>query len=86
MYTAIAAPIGSDGLATPTSFFKTCLALFIVIAFWIGGYLWKREGYLKVSQIDVDTGRRELDWDAINAYRRQVAAYPAWKRLLTHLF
>lgn len=50
------------------------------------GYLWKREGYLKIDQIDVDTGRRELDWDEINAYRAKVAAYPAWKRVFAKLF
>jgi amino acid transporter len=35
-----------------------------------------------MDQIDVDTGRRELDWEAINAYRAEVATWPAWKRFL----
>jgi amino acid transporter len=53
--------------------------------FWIIGYLWKREGWLRTAQMDVDTGRRELDWDEINAYRRKVASWPAWRRVM-HIF
>jgi amino acid transporter len=32
--------------------------------------------------MDVDTGRRELDWEAINVYRAEVASWPAWKRFM----
>lgn len=62
------------------------LALPIVILFWIIGYLWKREGWLKTEQIDVDSGRRELPWDEINAYRAELAAMPAWKRIVHTVF
>ena len=58
----------------------------MVILFWIVGYFWKRTGWLKVEQIDVDTGRRELDWDAINAYNAQIAELPALKRLMHKIF
>ncbi|KAF4591535.1 Amino-acid permease inda1 [Ophiocordyceps camponoti-floridani] len=81
-YTAIAAPIGKSGLNTAEGFFKSYLAVPVVIVFWIGGYLWKRTGWLRTHQIDVDTGRRELDWDEIRAYRERVATWPAWRRLL----
>jgi amino acid transporter len=54
----------------------------VVLFFWICGYLWKRQGWLRTSQIDIDSGRREVDWDSINAERARVAAMPAWKRLL----
>ncbi|EHA49222.1 Amino-acid permease inda1 [Pyricularia oryzae] len=67
-------------------FFSAMLALPIVILFWIIGYLWKREGWLKTEQIDVDSGRRELPWDEINAYRAELAAMPAWKRIVHTVF
>ncbi|UKZ76638.1 Amino-acid permease inda1 [Trichoderma virens FT-333] len=84
-FTAIAPP-GVDGLNDAEGFFQSYLAAPIVIAFWVAGYLWKRTGWLKVSQIDVDTGRRELDWEQIHAYREYVASLPAWKRVYYHLF
>jgi amino acid transporter len=46
------------------------------------GYIWKREGAVKLDQIDLDTGRRQLDWEAINAYRAEVATWPKWKRVI----
>ena len=69
-------------MATVESFFKSYLSFPIIFLFWAGGYLWKREGWISVKDIDVDTGRREHDWDAIHAYRQRVAEMPAWKRLL----
>lgn len=69
-------------MGTAESFFKQYLAFPIVMLFWAIGYLWKRTGWLSVAQIDVDTGRREHDWDEINAYKAKVAAWPAWRRAL----
>lgn len=54
----------------------------VVLLFWGCGYLWKREGWLRTDQIDLDTGRREHDWDAINAYRAKVAGWPKWRQTL----
>jgi amino acid transporter len=76
-----------DGsLGTAEGFFQSYLALPVVILFYAVGYIWKREGWRKVSEIDLDTGRREHDWDTINAYRERLANGPAWKRLWHHLF
>lgn len=61
------------------------LAAPVVLFFWAIGYLWKRAGWLRTSQMDVDTGRRELDWEAINAYRAHVATWPAWRRFLSKI-
>lgn len=85
-YTAIVAPPGEHGMGTAEGFFKQYLALPVVMLFWVIGFAWKRTGWLKTSQIDIDTGRRELDWVEINAYRTQVAAYPAWRRILHMMF
>ncbi|KAL2870199.1 amino acid permease/ SLC12A domain-containing protein [Aspergillus lucknowensis] len=64
------------------TFFKQYLALPVVLFFWICGFLWKRQGWLRTHQIDVDSGRREIDWDYINAERAKVAAMPIWRRWL----
>jgi len=82
VYVAIAAPAGESGVNDAEGFFSQCLAIPVVLVFWIVGFLWKRTGWLRMDQIDVDTGRRELDWEAINAYRAEVATWPAWKRFL----
>ncbi|KJZ72016.1 Amino-acid permease inda1 [Hirsutella minnesotensis 3608] len=84
-YTAIVAPPGKSGMGTVENFFKSYLAAPVVIAFWIFGYLWKRTGWIRTAEMDVDTGRRELDWDEINAYRATVAAWPAWRRALNKI-
>ena len=83
-YIAIS-PLGKK-LGTAEDFFMAYLALPCVMLFWVIGFLWKRTGWLRTSQMDVDTGRRELDWDEINAYRAKRATWPLWKRFLTHLF
>ncbi|KAJ3502960.1 hypothetical protein NM208_g16612 [Fusarium decemcellulare] len=59
-----------------------CLAIPIVIVFWIAGFIWKRTGWLTIDQIDLDTGLREHDWDHINAYRAEVASWPKWRQYL----
>ncbi|KAH9886340.1 amino acid permease/ SLC12A domain-containing protein [Xylariomycetidae sp. FL2044] len=84
-YVAICPP-GKPGYSDAEGFFKSYLALPVVLLFWAIGYLWKRTGWLRTSQIDVDTNRRELDWDEINAYRASLAAMPAWKRMLHVVF
>ncbi|KAL7899703.1 amino acid permease domain-containing protein [Trichoderma sp. SZMC 28014] len=84
-FTAIAPP-GQHGLNDAEGFFQSYLALPIVLAFWLAGYIWKRTGWLKIEQIDVDTGRRDLNWDEIHAYREHIASLPSWKRVYYHLF
>jgi len=83
-YTAIW-PVGEKGSAE--TFFKAYLALPIVLALWIGGYIWKRERPRRSHEIDLDTGRKV--WDsaekirAIRAARRQK---PWYVRLYIILF
>ncbi|KAI1382863.1 amino-acid permease inda1 [Hypoxylon trugodes] len=87
-YVAVAPPGGgpNGNLNDAQGFFKAYLALPIVMAFWIVGYVWKRTGWLRTHQIDVDTGRREIDWDEINVYRERVASLSAWRRILNIVF
>ncbi|KAK5052097.1 Amino-acid permease inda1 [Exophiala bonariae] len=84
-FVAIAPPFTSD-LNDAEGFFKAYLALPVVLFFWVVGYVWKRKGWVRLADIDLDTGRREHDWDTINAYRRQVATWPAWRRALSAVF
>ncbi len=83
-YVAVS-PIGKS-LNDAEGFFKTYLALPVVLVFWAGGWLWKRQGWLTLDKIDVDSHRRELPWDEIHAYRAELAAMPAWKRLFYTVF
>jgi amino acid transporter len=76
--------VGPTG--TASDFFGAYLAAFVVAAFWVAGYFWKREGWLRTAQMDVDTGRRELDWDLINAEREEIKTWPSWKRFLNRIF
>jgi amino acid transporter len=87
-YTAVS-PLGLEEgkkVGTAEDFFMSYLALFVVGAFWAAGYFWKREGWLRTAQMDVDTGRRELDWDLINKEREEMKTWPAWKRLSARIF
>jgi len=83
-YTAVS-PIGTR-VGTASDFFSAYLAVFVVASFWVAGYFWKREGWLRTAQMDVDTGRRELDWDLINKEREEIKSWPAWKRTLNRMF
>ncbi|KAK3320601.1 amino-acid permease inda1 [Cercophora scortea] len=83
----IEAPEGSvNGFNTVEGFFQAYLAMPVVMLFYVIGYAWKRQGWLSVEKIDVDTGRRELPWEAINAWRAELALMPTWKRIYHNVF
>ncbi|KAK3937318.1 amino acid permease/ SLC12A domain-containing protein [Diplogelasinospora grovesii] len=83
-YVAIC-PVGG-GYNDVQGFFKSYLALPVVIFFYIVGRLWKGKGWLKPEEINVDEGRRELPWEEIHEYRAQLAAMPAWRRMIHTVF
>ncbi|KAL4796754.1 amino acid permease/ SLC12A domain-containing protein [Aspergillus venezuelensis] len=87
-FVAVAPPGGGPNgtFNDAEGFFKSYLALPVVLFFWACGYIWKREGWLRTDQIDIDTGRRELDWEVIHAERARIAAMPAWRRALNIIF
>ena len=85
MYSAICPP-GEEGYGTVEQFFSAMLALPVVILFWIVGYLWKGKGWLRTINMDIDTGRREHDWEEIAQYKARVAAMPLWRRLIWKWF
>jgi amino acid transporter len=68
------------------SFFKSYLAIFVVLFFYLIGWVWKRSAWKTLAQIDVDSGRREVDWDTINAQRATYAKWPKWRRIASKFF
>jgi amino acid transporter len=83
-------PIGGmseDPAEVAQDFFKTFLAVPIVIAFSIGGYVWKRSTPRKAHEIDIDVSRRrarpytllrntDADWYcALETDRKEELAY-----------
>lgn len=89
-YTAIKGSVEGN---TAEPFFYNLLACFVVVPFYIAGYFWKKKqfpnsppGWLKLSQIDVDSGRRELDYEAFEKYRNFMQTAPTWRRFLSYLF
>ncbi|TRX91035.1 hypothetical protein FHL15_008017 [Xylaria flabelliformis] len=83
-YVAIS-PIGKN-LGDAEGFFMTYLAAPVVLVFAAGGLAWNRRGWQRTKDIDIDTGRREHNWDEINAYRAHLASLPAWRRILNIMF
>lgn len=73
-------------MGTAKSFFMQFLAAPVVLGFWFIGWVWKREPFLRTKDIDVDTGLREFDWDDIRRQRAEIAALPAWRRILHLVF
>lgn len=57
-------PIGSDG-ANVVSFFKSYLAVPIVLVFYVAFKIFKRTSFVSLADMDLDTGRREVDYDAL---------------------
>ena len=74
-------PLGGDP-PSAEAFFKAYLALPVVLVFWIGGYFWKRTGWLRTAQMDVNTKRRVVNWERINGEKARVAAMPMWRRIM----
>lgn len=63
-------PIGSD---TPSAedFFESYLAAPVVILFYIGCYIYTRKSWIPLSKIDIDSGRREIDWEQVERSRQE---------------
>ncbi|KAL8958227.1 MAG: hypothetical protein Q9193_004676 [Seirophora villosa] len=76
------------GGAEPSAeaFFQAYLALPVVLVCWAGGFFWKRVGWLRTAQMDVNSNRRVVDWERINGEKQRVAAMPAWRRAIHRIF
>ena len=69
------------------SFFLAYLAFPILIFFYIIGFLWKRQGPKRASEIDLVSGRKCFETaEELNAWRARTKDWPMWKRVLQKLF
>ncbi|KAK4131302.1 amino acid permease [Trichocladium antarcticum] len=80
-------PLESAAPRTPANraynFFVQCLALPVVLAFWLGHKLWFKTSYVRIEDMDIDTGRR--DFGRLGIIKAQEdeerQSWPRWKRL-----
>lgn len=83
------APVGYKEMtasALVENFFSVYLAAPIVIAFYIPYKLYYKTPFVKVHQMDLQTGRRDLDIQhLIEEERAEQATWPAWKKVY-HFF
>ncbi|KAI3531380.1 amino acid permease [Colletotrichum abscissum] len=86
LFVAIAPAGQGNELNDAAGFFEAMVTVPVIIVFWIIGFAWKRTGWLRTHQMDVDTGRRELDWEEMNRYKAEVASWPTWKRMYNRFF
>ena len=70
-------PIGADPNAS--DFFMAYLSFPIIIVFYLGHKIWKRNWklFIRAKDIDIDTGRRETDIDALIQEIAEEKAYIA---------
>ncbi|KAF5115390.1 hypothetical protein DUD61_002488 [Geotrichum candidum] len=67
-------PVGSSK-ADVTSFFQAYLAAPIVLACFLFFKIWKKTKFVSLKDMDLDTGRREVDTEAIMAEIAEEQAY-----------
>ena len=67
-------------------FFLSYLAAFVVIGLYIIGYAWKREGWVRLDQIDLDSGRRMPDPELHRQITEEKKTWSVWKRFYKRLF
>lgn len=77
-------PIGSPPNAN--DFFVNMLALPVIIVLFVGWKLAKNTKFVRASEADLITGRRELDLATIKAEERaEQATWPMWKKYFPFL-
>ncbi|KAK4101141.1 amino acid permease [Parathielavia hyrcaniae] len=79
-------PVGGEGWSVPDlveNFFVQCLALPVVLLCWLGHKLWFRTSFVRVEDMDIDTGRRDFGrLGIIKAQEEEERqGWPRWKRV-----
>lgn len=76
-----------DGKANAADFFKSYLALPVVVIMYAAGYLWKREKFKRAHEIDLVSGRKVWDTaEELNAERARLRNRPIHVRIWHFLF
>lgn len=85
-------PVTEEGDAPMTAterakgFFLLCMALPIVLVFWIAHKLWFRTRIVRVEEMDIDTGRRDFRLAVIKAREEEEQMmWPRWKKIYRFL-
>lgn len=82
-------PIGWQDLTTAElvdNFFQAYLAAPVVICFYLVYKVWKRPEYVKLRDVDLFTGRRDLNIKMLVAQEREERrSWPRWKKLYKFL-
>lgn len=71
-----------SGRELAENFFLQCLAIPVVLVFYIGHKLWYRTSVIKIEDMDIDTGRRDFGrLGIIQAQEEEErAGWPRWKK------
>ncbi|KAF3934929.1 hypothetical protein ABW19_dt0207226 [Dactylella cylindrospora] len=73
-------PIGEG--PSVLGFFSTFLCVPVILLCYLGYKIWFRTKWVKLEEMDLVSGRRELDLSALLADERdERASWPAWKRI-----
>lgn len=77
-------PIGNEGKPSAKNFFQNYLGVFVITIFYIGHKLYTRNWkfYVKLYDIDLDTGRRENDTELMNYEFNEEREAPLYLRIL----
>ncbi|PNS15306.1 Cationic amino acid transporter 1 [Sphaceloma murrayae] len=67
-------------------FFQSYLALFVVMLFYFIGWVWKRQSWKSIHELDVDSGRRDFDWEIIHKERARIAAKSKFGQFLNKIW
>ncbi len=68
------------------SFFLSYLAVPIVLIFWIGHKVYYRTSYVRIEDMDVDTGRRDFNLTLLLAQEEdEKRSWPTWKKVYKFL-
>lgn len=76
-----------DAKPSASLFFQSCLSIPIVLATYLGHKIWKKNWiwYIHAKDIDIDTGRRELDLDLLKQEvadeKAQLRSLPFYQRV-----
>lgn len=68
------------------SFFLVYLAAPVVVIFYLGHYFWHGTSFVRIMDMDVDTGRRDFNLPILIAQEKQEQrSWPLWKRVYKYL-
>lgn len=74
-------PVGYEHVNQAERFFLGFLAVPVVLVFYLSHKIWKKQGIVKISEMDLVTGRRELDSQALkDAEKAEYNALPMYKK------